>query len=160
MTVLPIRLGGFSNITLEQHLKSVRKVMVGFHEHQQYPLEALVAQVNSFESCDIHNTFRVYMLMQNYRQSTTSLGDLPFEEIKINHLLTQYIMRDFEFIVTPADPSITQLNATFSYRRSLFKKEQIIAWKKSFLGLLETVVNENGMLLKSIGNILADWSLD
>ena len=137
VTPMPIFIKVEQDESLHSLITSASAVMAHFHEHQLCPLEDLVTSVEPFTRTDINETFRVYILMQNYPRTDPRLGSIPYyEETKYDYLFRQEVMRDFELIINPVNGSFQELNCSFVYRKCLYSRQFVESLRNCFISLL------------------------
>lgn len=135
---LPVR----SNINLQhtfsEHVSSTADNLLGFHEHQNYPLESLVQEVDPFIGTDINETFRCYILMQNYPKASDTIGDLRMSKVSVEGLVMHQLMRDFELTIYPIGDGFT---LEFGYRCHMYRASDVEEWGQWYLDILQRGVD-------------------
>ena len=121
---LPIRLRVDPAAPVATYVQHVHDVLVGLHEHGNYPLEDLVAEVEPFTGMGLNDTFYCYLLYQNYwRPDGHGLDFRPLPTPGVQHKL----MRDTEIVLAEQDDVV---NGEFWWRPVRFSAD----WARRSLG--------------------------
>jgi hypothetical protein len=151
VTPMPIRLKLGKDKSLRALLKTAHEVMNGFHEHQMYPLEALVAETPAFQGLGLNDTFRTYILMQNYPSANFRLGDLSYQRLDVHDPMGAPVMRDLELVLIPDTGDPDHIHATFEYRREMFARAVVDRWAEDFRSLITSIDDEGEISQESLG---------
>lgn len=145
---LPVRFNITSLYNIADVIKHVSDVMGNFHKNQLYHLDDLVNEVDPFIGYDINETFRIYILMQNYPKHSNTLGNLAYDRLNVDDQVTHHIMRDFELVIQPHKDSNQQeyLDCEFWYRVSLYSPQLVTSWINTYMEILSRLLSEREML--------------
>ena len=130
---LPVRVKIDLQEKFYEHVNRTAETVLGFHEHQNYPLESLVKEVDPFVGTDINETFRCYILMQNYPKSKDAIGDLKMSKVSVDGLVKHQLMRDFELTIYPIDQGFT---LEFGYRDNLYQASDVEIWGQWYMKIM------------------------
>jgi hypothetical protein len=133
---LPIRLRVSREVSVADYVRHVHDTLAAFHEHGNYPLEDLVAEVEPFVGMGLNDTFHCYLLYQNYwRPDELGLTFRPLPIAAAHHKL----MRDLEIVLTEHNGAA---RGEFWWRPRRFSLDWARESAQRFVELLEQLANE------------------
>jgi acyl transferase domain-containing protein len=130
---LPVRIRLPESELLVDLIAEVDRVLLGFHEHGNYPMEDLVASVEPFVGRGMNDTFYCYLLYQSYWRPETE--GLSFGPMSLD-LPPHALMRDLEIVIERCDD---RLQGQLWYLASRFPGERAAVWAARYAELLETI---------------------
>ena len=104
-------------------------------EHQDIPFERLVELVNPRRSLAYSPLFQVLLAFQNYARPALELEGIDVSPVSIDPGTAKYDLSLF------CDPEGEGLQCFFEYNTDVFDSDTIAAWARSFLALLDGVVD-------------------
>lgn len=127
--------------SFKEILERVKEVTLGAYEHQVYPFDELVGQVNVKNDTSRNALFDVMVVLQNAElhssKTPKSLGDL---EINTYEGMTDFISSfDMTFDFSEADDEI---RLSVEYNSDLFHKSTAVRMAEHFAQLLEAIVKQ------------------
>ncbi|WP_353853829.1 amino acid adenylation domain-containing protein [Bacillus sp. Bos-x628] len=139
---------------------SVHHLVLEAHEHQLYPFEDLVDQVQTVRDTSRHPIFDVVFSMEN-----ADIRDLNMDGIHIVPQSFEEKTAKFDLTLTGKE-SADQIELVFDFNTSIFQKKSVVKWKEYFLYLIEQVISAPDQPLdqlqllsnKQQQTLLADWS--
>ena len=131
---LPVRIRINRDDSLGSYLSHVNHVLIGFHEHQHYPLEDLVKHVEPFVGLGLNGAFHCYILYQNYWRPEGER--LKFRRMNIEGLPHHKLMREFEIILEEDD---NRLTGELWFRQSCFSVGRASEWERRYREIIESL---------------------
>jgi len=131
---LPYKVDGTKSF--REFLVEVRDFTLSCLEHQLYPLEELIAQLNVPRDMGRNPLFDVMFVFESLEQSNAQIQELMFEPVKTSHQISKF---DLTLTVTEVQGRIC---LTVEYASSLFNKESVERLLVSFHRLIESVVHD------------------
>ncbi|WP_431206512.1 SDR family oxidoreductase [Bradyrhizobium betae] len=150
---LPLRLKFSADQSLESYLETVKQVLTGFHENQNYPLEDLLKHVPSFRNCDLNSTFHCYLLYQNYWRAPEDV--LRFRRLNLEASGHHKLMREFEIVLEDEDGSV---HGELWYRASRFTPQQACLWRDMFVSCVADISTAD--LQVTVAKLLQKFVID
>ncbi|MCP4154963.1 MAG: amino acid adenylation domain-containing protein, partial [bacterium] len=130
-TILPLRHAITPESTFKDLLLEARKTINGAIEHQNYPLEAMLNQVNMTYSANDFPLFDMVVLLENLHDKNY------LQDLKPN-------------IVMSFNKDVQEVTMQLEYRRELYEESTIEKIGRHFTRLLEQVLTEPNRELKNI----------
>ena len=160
VNTLALRTKPAEHQSFAEFASSVHHLVLEAHEHQLYPFEELVDQVQMVRDTSRHPIFDVVFSMEN-----ADIRDLEMDGIQI-------VPQPFEEKTAKFDLTLTgkeladQIELVFDFNSSIFHQSSIAKWKEYFLYLIEQMVSSpdqplNQMQLLSSQKqqlLMAEWS--
>jgi amino acid adenylation domain-containing protein len=131
---LPVRIQHNPSAPLSAYVAHVRDVLIGYHEHQNYPLEDLIRTVPSFQGYGLNDTFQSYLLYQNY--SRPKAGRVNFASLDVGARLHHKLMREFEIVLENEDGG---LSGELWFRTRRISRQGAMAYAARYVALLDTI---------------------
>ncbi|WP_433946008.1 amino acid adenylation domain-containing protein [Paenibacillus sp. SN-8-1] len=149
VNTLPLRLHPEGHKSFSDYLAEVKSYTLQSFEHQSYPFEELVDQLQIKRDASRNPLFDVFFVLQNMDQGIRQAGDLKFMpyELPIRHSRFDITL---EVIDRP-----DQFTFTFEYAAQLFDRETIERMAGHYVQILESILRDNKMILSQI-NMLPD----
>jgi amino acid adenylation domain-containing protein len=122
------------DLSFRQLLKSVREVVLGASEHQGFPFEKLVEELQPERSLSYSPIFQVMFALQSVRG-----GGLQLPGLKLVPVQTDAVVAKFDLTLFMAE-SDGDINASFEYNTDLFDRTTIDRMIGHFERLLRGVV--------------------
>ncbi|PCK23220.1 non-ribosomal peptide synthetase, partial [Bacillus pumilus] len=121
--------------TFTEFASSVHQLVLEANEHQLYPFEELVDQVQTVRDTSRHPIFNVVFSMVN-----ADIRDLSMEGIHMTPQPFEENIAKFDLTLT-GNESADQIEFVFDYNSSIFQQSSIEKWKEYFLYLIEQMVS-------------------
>ncbi|HKV34845.1 MAG TPA: AMP-binding protein, partial [Pyrinomonadaceae bacterium] len=155
--VLRAKLSGERSFS--EFLADTRKTTLAAFEHQDYPFDLLVKQLQPARDPARSPLFQVMFAFQQGRR-ILKLGELPVEPIALDQQAAQF---DLSLTVTDVD---SELEASFEYNTDLYDASTIERLGEHFWVLLESIVSDPSVRLSSLSllsdstrqQVLYDWN--
>ena len=155
--VLRAKLSGVRSFS--DFLADTRNTTLAAFEHQDYPFDLLVKQLQPERDPARSPLFQVMFAFQQGRK-TLKLGALPVEPIALDQQAAQF---DLSLTVTDVD---SELDASFEYNTDLFDTSTIERVSEHFRVLLESIVSDPSVSLSELSlfsqarrhEVLYDWN--
>ncbi|MFS0655356.1 amino acid adenylation domain-containing protein, partial [Bacillus sp. 179-C3.3 HS] len=122
--------------TFAEFASSVHDLVLEANEHQLYPFEELVDQVQTVRDTSRHPIFDVVFSMENADIRHLEMGDIDIVPQAFEEKTAK-----FDLTLTGKESS-DQIELVFDFNRSIFHPSSIVKWKNYFLYLLEQIVSE------------------
>jgi non-ribosomal peptide synthetase component F len=136
---LPVRFEVDPEQSVEAVLTLVRDRLLEFHQHQAYWLEDVVRDVDTFVGFDQNDTFRNYILLQNYWRPVPFVGPLAYQQVKPHGIVEHRLMRDVELVI---DAHRSGWTLELWYRRAKYSPERADGWLRRYCELLRVLAPE------------------
>ncbi|QKJ38992.1 amino acid adenylation domain-containing protein [Bacillus altitudinis] len=146
--------------TFSQFASTVHELVLAANEHQLYPFEELVDQVQTVRDTSRHPIFDVVFSMEN-----ADIRDLSMDGLDIIPQPFNENIAKFDLTLT-GNESDDQIELVFDYNSSIFERSSIEKWKEYFLYLIEQMVSAPDQLLDQMQllspaqqqKLLDEWS--
>jgi len=134
-----------ANITLDNLVKKISRLVKEAQIYQDLPFEKLVDELNVPKETNRHPVFQVMFVLQTFGQN-----------IKNNICLEKYIPEkplyniakfDLETFLYDGDD---QIKGEFNYAVSLFEEKTIVNFKNTYISILQQIVTSGHQELKNI----------
>ncbi|WP_256757092.1 non-ribosomal peptide synthetase [Cohnella sp. WQ 127256] len=142
--MLALRCKPINTLSFDGYLQDVKKMMLSAFEHQEYPLEELIKTLNLPRDITRNPLFDTSFVMQNYetmelKTDQLSASPLPYvsETTKFDFTLEVYERED-------------GLEMTLEYAVKLFRKKTSERLLSDFVYVLQTVVSDPSIQLRSV----------
>ncbi len=135
INTLALRTTVSGELSFRQLLKSVREVVLGAHEHQDFPFEKLVEELQPERSLSYSPIFQTMFALQNVRGG----GGLELPGLKIVPVLRDALVAKFDLTLFMAENG-GEIDGTFEYNTDLFDRATIRRMTAHLERLLEGIV--------------------
>ncbi|TYS32217.1 amino acid adenylation domain-containing protein [Bacillus pumilus] len=160
VNTLALRTKPAGHQTVAEFATNVHQLVLEANEHQLYPFEELVDQVQTVRDTSRHPIFDVVFSMEN-----ADIRDLSMDGLHIIPQPFDENIAKFDLTLT-GNESTDHIELVFDFNSSIFKQSSIEKWKEYFLHLLEQMVSApdqslNQMQLlspKQQKKLLREWS--
>ncbi|WP_233230784.1 non-ribosomal peptide synthetase [Bacillus pumilus] len=160
VNTLALRTKPAGHQTAAEFATNVHQLVLEANEHQLYPFEELVDQVQTVRDTSRHPIFDVVFSMEN-----ADIRDLSMDGLHIIPQPFDENIAKFDLTLT-GNESTDHIELVFDFNSSIFKQSSIEKWKEYFLHLLEQMVSApdqslNQMQLlspKQQKKLLSEWS--
>ncbi|MER3125338.1 amino acid adenylation domain-containing protein [Bacillus pumilus] len=160
VNTLALRTKPAGHQTAAEFATNVHQLVLEANEHQLYPFEELVDQVQTVRDTSRHPIFDVVFSMEN-----ADIRDLSMDGLHIIPQPFDENIAKFDLTLT-GNESADHIELVFDFNSSIFKQSSIENWKEYFLHLLEQMVSApdqslNQMQLlspKQQKKLLREWS--
>ena len=148
VNVLPIRSKLMGNPTFTQLLSRVKVATLGAYAHQDMPFDKLVEVINPERSNAHHPLFQVLFVLQNTPQASIDQRAMAIEVLPQKNEKTRFDLGLFlDEQTTHNTPHIT---GHWSFSSALFDKSTIEKLNRSWLTILQVVVDNSALPLNQI----------
>jgi amino acid adenylation domain-containing protein len=134
INTLALRTELSGDLSFRQLLKSVREVALGASEHQDFPFEKLVEELQPERSLSYSPIFQAMFALQNVRG-----GGLELPGLKLVPVLRDALVAKFDLTLFMAE-SGGEIDGTFEYNTDLFDRATIERMISHLERLLEGIV--------------------
>ncbi|MCY7569405.1 amino acid adenylation domain-containing protein [Bacillus safensis] len=135
VNTLALRTRPSGHQTAAEFASNVHQLVLEANEHQLYPFEELVDQVQTVRDTSRHPIFDVVFSMEN-----ADIRDLSMDGLHIVSQPFEENIAKFDLTLT-GNESADQIELVFDFNCSIFQKTSIEKWKEYFLHLLEQMVS-------------------
>ncbi len=133
---LPLRIQLNSNLSFKTFLNTVKKMCLNSFEHQDYPFDFLVNQLDLQRNTNRNPIFDTMFIYQNMGAPT-----LHFNHIKTTYVEAQNNISKFDFSLE-ITPNSEIFNLRFEYCTKLFDKDFIENLANRYLKIIATVTDD------------------
>jgi tyrocidine synthetase-3 len=132
--------------TFQDFLGNVRKTILDAFDHQEYPFDKLVDELNVKRDTGRTPVFDIMVVFQNYEevQLKSSLESLKMEVIEKDYVVNKYDL--YLDIMEMSD----HLQVDFEFRNDLYKKETISRMAAHYLNILDCAAGSPDRLISEI----------
>jgi amino acid adenylation domain-containing protein len=132
--------------TFQDFLGNVRKTILDAFDHQEYPFDKLVDELNVKRDTGRTPVFDIMVVFQNYEevQLKSSLESLKMEVIEKDYVVNKYDL--YLDIMEMSD----HLQVDFEFRNDLYKKETISRMAVHYLNILDCAAGSPDRLISEI----------
>ena len=133
--------------TFSQYLKEVRENALKAYEHQDYPFEKLVEQLDLTRDLSRNPLFDTMFVLQNTEQQQLAIDGLTFKPYPSEHTMAKF---DLTLTAVEQDSSI---HFYMEYLTTLFKPETVERMMQHFMRLVDTILEKPEAKLSSLDMI-------
>ncbi|MGN9865284.1 non-ribosomal peptide synthase/polyketide synthase [Bacillus swezeyi] len=130
--------------TFSQYLAEVKENALKAYEHQDYPFEALVDQLDIARDLSRNPLFDTMFVLQNTEQEQLVMNDLTFSPYPSEHTMAK-----FDLTLTAVEED-TCIHCTMEYLTTLFKPETIERMMRHFVQLIDAIIEHPEAKLASL----------
>ncbi|MGW8460335.1 non-ribosomal peptide synthase/polyketide synthase [Bacillus atrophaeus] len=130
--------------TFSQYLAEVKENALKAYEHQDYPFEALVDQLNIARDLSRNPLFDTMFVLQNTEQEQLVMDGLTF-----NPYPSEHTMAKFDLTLTAMEEE-KRIHFTMEYLTTLFKPETIERMMRHFVQLIDAIIEHPEAKLASL----------
>nr|AHJ59492.1 nonribosomal peptide synthase subunit [Bacillus pumilus] len=160
VNTLALRTKPAGHLTAAEFASNVHQLVLEANEHQLYPFEELVDQVQTVRDTSRHPIFDVVFSMEN-----ADIRDLTMDGLHIVPEPFEENIAKFDLTLT-GNESVDHIELVFDFNTSIFQQSSIEKWKEFFLHLLEQMVSAPDQSLdqmqllspKQQQKLLNEWS--
>ncbi|TKH41704.1 hypothetical protein C1I60_20515 [Paenibacillus terrae] len=138
-----------STLTFQSFLQEVKQSTLLALEHQEYPFDELVDQLELVRDVSRNPVFDTMFSLQNVGMNTLEVEGVQFKPEEYNVGVAQV---DFSLLVTEEQDRVTLV---WEYATKLFKPETIRKLAEHYIKILETITQDSRLRLADM-NILSD----
>jgi amino acid adenylation domain-containing protein len=149
VNTLPLRSQVLPDLSFEAFLDQVRTTCTDAYEHQAYPFDRLVHELNLNRDISRSPLFDVMLALQNVEGS-----DLSFEDLHIAPFFDQYTTSQFDLTFSFEERD-DALHATLWYNTDLFLPDRIVRLSHHFQQLVASILDDASRPLGQL-NILPE----
>jgi tyrocidine synthetase III len=144
VNTLGIRFNPRPNIGFIHFLKEVGKKTLMCFDHQEYPFEELLEDLDLNNTNEVNPLFNTMITLNNIQQAKSELKDFNVKPYEISKSTSKFdLMIHF-------NETEDELGCTFEYSTKLFKKETIELFFKYLKNIIDQIGGNNDVLLKNI----------
>ena len=136
VNTLPLRSQVQPDLSFEAFLDQVRKTCTEAYEHQAYPFDRLVHELNLNRDISRSPLFDVMLVLQNVEAS-----QLSFEDLRIAPFFDQYATSQFDLTFSFEERD-DALHGTLWYNTDLFLPDRIARLSHHFQQLVASILND------------------
>ena len=122
--------------TFTQYLSEVKENALKAYEHQDYPFEALIDQLNIARDLSRNPLFDTMFVLQNTEQEQLEIKDVSFKPYPNEHTMAK-----FDLTLTAVEEE-SGIHFTMEYLTSLFKPETIERMMGHFVQLIDSIIKQ------------------
>ncbi|MCY7909667.1 amino acid adenylation domain-containing protein [Bacillus inaquosorum] len=122
--------------TFSQYLSEVKENALKAYEHQDYPFEALIDQLNIARDLSRNPLFDTMFVLQNTEQEQLDINDVTFKPYPSEHTMAKF---DLTLTAVEEDSGI---HFTMEYLTALFKPETIERMMGHFVQLIDSIIKQ------------------
>ncbi|MDR0126245.1 non-ribosomal peptide synthetase [Bacillus zhangzhouensis] len=160
VNTLALRTKPAGHQTFAEFAINVHQLVLEANEHQLYPFEELVDQVQTVRDTSRHPIFDVVFSMEN-----ADIRDLSMAGLHIVPQPYEENIAKFDLTLT-GNESADQIELVFDFNSSIFHQSSIEKWKEYFLYLIEQMVSAPDQSLDQMQllspqeqrELLSEWS--
>ncbi len=134
-------------------LRRVKQTTIEAYDHQQYPFDLLVDELNLVRDVGRAPLFDVMLLLQNDDFSKSETGKFKITELDVELETSKF---DLTFIFTETE---NQIKARINYNSDLFKAETIKRFGNHFQNLVKSVLANENQEVRDL-NILSELDIN
>ncbi|MFK4471620.1 amino acid adenylation domain-containing protein [Paenibacillus sp. RC73] len=149
VNTLALRNYPHSTLTFQSFLQEVKQSTLLALEHQEYPFDELVDQLELVRDVSRNPVFDTMFSLQNVGMDTLEVEGVRFKPEEFNAGVAQV---DFSLLVTEEQDQVTLV---WEYATKLFKSETIRKLAEHYIKILETIIQDSRLRLADM-NILSD----
>ncbi|MDQ8091444.1 non-ribosomal peptide synthase/polyketide synthase [Bacillus amyloliquefaciens] len=122
--------------TFTQYLSEVKENALKAYEHQDYPFEALIDQLNIARDLSRNPLFDTMFVLQNTEQEQLEIKDVSFKPYPNEHTMAK-----FDLTLTAVEEE-SGIHFTMEYLTALFKPETIERMMGHFVQLIDSIIKQ------------------
>ncbi|MDR0140773.1 non-ribosomal peptide synthetase [Bacillus sp. JHAA] len=122
--------------TFSQYLSEVKENALKAYEHQDYPFEALIDQLNIARDLSRNPLFDTMFVLQNTEQEQLEINDVTFKPYPNGHTMAK-----FDLTLTAVEEG-AGIQFTLEYLTALFKPETIERMMGHFEQLVDSIIKQ------------------
>lgn len=122
--------------TFIQYLSEVKENALKAYEHQDYPFEALIDQLNIARDLSRNPLFDTMFVLQNTEQEQLEIKDVSFKPYPNEHTMAK-----FDLTLTAVEEE-SGIHFTMEYLTALFKPETIERMMGHFVQLIDSIIKQ------------------
>ncbi|MCO4850630.1 non-ribosomal peptide synthase/polyketide synthase [Bacillus vallismortis] len=130
--------------TFTQYLSEVKENALKAYEHQDYPFEALVDQLDIARDLSRNPLFDTMFVLQNTEQEQLEINDVTIKPYPSEHTMAK-----FDLTLTAVEEE-SGIHFTMEYLTALFKPETIDRMMKHFVQLIDSIIKQPEAELASL----------
>ncbi len=139
-----IRFNPRYNIGFIHFLKEVGKKTLMCFDHQEYPYEELLEDLDLNNTNEVNPLFNTMITLNNIQRAKSELKDFNVKPYEISKSTSKFdLMIHF-------NETEDELGCSFEYSTKLFKKETIELFFKYLINIIDQIGENNDVLLKNI----------
>ncbi|PZR20929.1 MAG: hypothetical protein DI539_09365, partial [Flavobacterium psychrophilum] len=147
LNILPLRTQIEPDATFLEHVTKTKGVIVDAYEHQAYPVDLLLEDLNITRDLSRSNIFDVLIILQNYYSETISVTESDIETTNFDTALNKSALFDLTFEFNEIGDS---LNLNIIYNTDLFSSIQIKEMSTAFLTLIVQVISSPTVAVRTV----------
>ncbi|TNE56377.1 MAG: amino acid adenylation domain-containing protein, partial [Bacteroidetes bacterium] len=120
--------------SFSQYLSEIKTLSLNAFEHQEYPFDQLVEELNLRRDLSRSPLFDAFFVLQNVQETKLNAGGLEFETVESSGRVAKF---DLSLQAFEDGDSI---HLDFEYANSLFKQETIERLSRHFVHLLQELI--------------------
>ncbi|WP_416654229.1 non-ribosomal peptide synthase/polyketide synthase [Bacillus amyloliquefaciens] len=122
--------------TFSQYLSEVKENALKAYEHQDYPFEALIDQLNITRDLSRNPLFDTMFVLQNTEQEQLEIKDVSFKPYPNEHTMAK-----FDLTLTAVEEE-SGIHFTMEYLTALFKPKTIERMMGHFVQLIDSIIKQ------------------
>lgn len=122
--------------SFSQYLSEVKENALKAYEHQDYPFEALIDQLNIARDLSRNPLFDTMFVLQNTEQEQLEINDVTFKPYPSEHTMAK-----FDLTLTAVEEE-SGIQFTMEYLTALFKPETIERMMGHFVQLIDSIIKQ------------------
>ncbi|WP_338552863.1 non-ribosomal peptide synthase/polyketide synthase [Paenibacillus sp. KS-LC4] len=150
VNTLALRNNPVGDKTFLSYLAEVKETTLGAYEHQDYPFEELVEQLQLTRDLSRSPLFETMFSLQNIENKAFAL-----EGLRLTSFPSDYGMAKFDLSLDVMEGS-DGLECALEYATALYKQETIERLAKHFEQVVAAIVNDPGATIASLGLLTAE----
>ncbi|KZN55553.1 hypothetical protein N474_01060 [Pseudoalteromonas luteoviolacea CPMOR-2] len=130
--------------TFEQFLSQVKSNTLAAYQHQNYPFNRLVNELNAAREPGRSPLFDIMLVLQNTEQASEKFSSLKSKPYKFNYTTSKFDMLINTMLIDG------ELNVTIEYSTQLFDQSSIATFAKDFGQLIDNIIKDPQQLLADV----------
>jgi len=144
VNTLPIRVNLKSNYTFKEYLGKIKQKTVSCFEHQNYPYEKMVEELQFQRDPGRNPLFDVMFSYQHDNQSVLTLPNMKIDYLELNEVFSKFDLR-----LDVKDYS-EGLQLDFEYSTCIFKEETICDFSVYFNNIIQGILKDEYITLSQM----------
>ncbi|MCZ8518252.1 MULTISPECIES: non-ribosomal peptide synthetase [Paenibacillus] len=136
--------------TFEAYLEEIKETMLGAYEHQEYPFEELVEQVQAARDMSRNAVFDTMFIVQNAEQAELNVDGLQLKPYPHEQATAKF---DLTFQAAEQEGGIA---CSLRYASDLYKPATVERLAKHFERLIDAVIGDRGAPIASLEIVTAE----
>ncbi len=141
---LPLRLKPKANLSLSEYLQEVKESVVGLLDNQQIPIEEIISLLSIGRELGRSTLYNTMVTMRPVDDGIFHLGEQPAETIPLS-THTSKLDLSLEVFIRKGNYGLS-----FEFATSLFNRETIELYSRSYLKILTALVEEQEQKISQI----------